>query len=258
MRVTICGAALMVIALGGCGARTPPPSPVPPVPPVLQPIIAGAHTPLEKAAALLPWAAATVVVGTPEVPARHDLATLLPIFEARTGGGSCGLFATFYQDVLAKVGVPAITVDLGIPGTPTTHVTTLVWDHDTFYVFDPTYNGRFLDASGHDVPLPAVLSNPSLVIHENAVRRGVVYPAGDIADPECANLRPSSSRMSTCEMVVSADTAVTVAKINHLEGDFVGAMLRTRLLSVGPSTKEQRTALARILQDARIPNDSAP
>jgi hypothetical protein len=249
LRSFICGAPLLVLALAACDSRTSTPLPV-----VLQQIIRDAHTPLEKAAALLPWAAETVVVGTPNLP-NDDAATLLPIFRARTGGGSCALFATFYQDLLARVGIPAITVNIGLPNTPTTHVTTLVWDRGTFYVFDPTYNGRFLDSSGHDVPLPVILSDASLVIQETATRRGVVYPIGDVVDPKCLNVRQASPTIVTCDMVVPAHAAVVDAKINGLSGDFVGALLRTRVLAVGSSTPQQRAALVEMLRNAGIPND---
>ena len=248
MKFCVYGASVVVIALAGCNSRTSTP-----LPSASQQIIHDAHTPLEQAAALLPWAAETVVVGTPEVPQPHDVITLLPIFRARTGGGSCGLFATFYQDLLARVGIPAVIVNIGVPNSPLTHVTTLVWDHEMFYVFDPTYNGRFLDSSGHDVPLPVILSDASLVMKETAITRGVLYPIGGVVDPTCLNVRPASPTSVTCEMV--AHNAVADAKLNGLSGDLVGALLRTRWLSVGPSTKQQRATLAQILRDARIPSD---
>ena len=117
MRLPIFGAPLVVIALAGCDARSSTPLPV-----LLQQITRDAHTPLERAAALLPWAAETVVVGTPNLAPPHDAVTLLPIFHARTGGGACGLFATFYQDLLTRVGIPAVTIDVGMPHSSLTHV----------------------------------------------------------------------------------------------------------------------------------------
>jgi hypothetical protein len=77
-------------------------------------------------------------------------------FMFETGGAWCGGFAYFLQQIYELLGYESYTVNMGIPGTRITHVTTIVriYDEDTSILsvqdpfFDVTYkdrNGKVLD-----------------------------------------------------------------------------------------------------------------
>jgi len=118
------------------------------------------------------------------------------------GGASCDGFALFLQKVFSLFGINAFTVDMGLAGTPLTHVTTVVAaDDGRFYVFDPTLNGVYTGPSGEFVDLETVLVQGALggKLQTRPISRTVLYAAASpkqvesmlakqlgVHNPECA------------------------------------------------------------------------
>ena len=154
------------------------------------------HNRLAAAHALLNWTANAVVHGYGDV----SRATTHAVYEmsaaqayqdvwARASGGtSCGGFASFFAKLLSLFEFEAFTIDMGFPGSPVTHVTTVVSLDDErgshFYIFDPTFNGAYVDRkSGSYAFLAQVLDDatarrPRYEFRTAPIKRDLVFASG--------------------------------------------------------------------------------
>lgn len=118
---------------------------------------------LDAARKLLTWIASVSDAGTYreksplQSPTSLTSSEMYKQFGFDRYAGSCGTFSVLAKKIFELFGYEAITIDIGIPGTRLTHVTTLLKIDEKFYVFDPTKNATFFDGSRY-VDIDTVLA----------------------------------------------------------------------------------------------------
>ena len=151
--------------------------------------------PLLAARILLNWTANVVDVSNADLGAlmtrtaqpMSAAQVLQDVWLTDAGGASCAGFASFFSKVLTLFGYESFTMDFGYEGTPVTHVTTILATRNgaavDFYVFDPTFNGVYVDgSSGKLVPLGQLLGATSRDAKAHRfetapIRRDYIYEA---------------------------------------------------------------------------------
>jgi len=160
------------------------------------------------ASRILDWAANVVDGGTLEGGLTGLSAAQIyqDIWLPDAGGASCDGFAVFLQKVFSLFGINAFTVDMGLAGTPLTHVTTVVAaDDGRFYVFDPTFNGIYAEPSGKFVDLETVLVHGALggKLQTRPISRTMLYAAASPNQVESMLAKRLGVQGSECALVNS-------------------------------------------------------
>ena len=174
------------------------------------------------------------------------------------GGASCDGFALFLQKVFSLFGIKAFTVDMGLAGTPLTHVTTVVAaDDGRFYVFDPTLNGIYAKPSGKFADLETVLVRGAVggKLRTRPISRTILYAAASpnqvesmlakqlgVHNPECALV---NSEYVRCVRVpydigyLRYGWAADLAKYHIVEDpDLIIALMRRAVIRVSHTAGE--------------------
>jgi hypothetical protein len=115
---------------------------------------------LQAAAVLTAWVAQTIDQGDPLGPTMLDTALVEvsqpgwiqdKLWDTDLGETFCQGFATYLDKVFNLFGIKSFVLTMGYDQTTFTHVTTIVVIDDVngkrFYMFDPTFNGTFVDSS---------------------------------------------------------------------------------------------------------------
>jgi hypothetical protein len=108
---------------------------------------------------LTDWVAQTEDLGNKEGPAKFNTALIEVsppgwiqdnLWDKDIGGTFCQGFATYLDKVFNLFGIKSFVITMGYDQTYFTHVTTIVVigdaDGKRFFIFDPTFNGTFVDA----------------------------------------------------------------------------------------------------------------
>jgi hypothetical protein len=190
------------------------------------------------------------------------------------GGASCDGFAVFLQKVLTLFGMNAFTVDMGLAGTPLTHVTTVVAAEDgRFYVFDPTLNGIYTGPSGAFVDLETVLlgGTPEDTFHTRLIKRTILDVASapdgieaviakqlGVRNPDCASVDAEYVRCIRVPYDVRYlryGWADDLAKYHIAEGpNLIIALMRRAVLRVSHTAGEDvRQRFIAMLKRAGVP-----
>jgi hypothetical protein len=190
------------------------------------------------------------------------------------GGSYCGGFAVFLQKLFSLSGIKAFTVDMGIVGTPLTHVTTVVAaDDGRFHIFDPTFNGVYTEPSGAFVDLETVLlrATPEGKFRTRPISRTILQEAASpdeiesalakqlgVRNPECASVNSEYVRCLHVPYDIRYLRWGWAADLEkyHLadEPDLIIALMRRNVIRVSHTAGEDvRQRFIAMLERANVP-----
>jgi hypothetical protein len=238
---------------------------------VLIPAHARADDRLDRAMALLHWAAPQIALDFDGARATRNTTALLQEKDPsppEEGGTSCAGMAVFLDKVLKQAGYDSFTIDIGYPGTFVTHVTVVLALPGPygrrFYILDPTFGGTYEDR-GEPIDLETMLWSGRGRFRASGVSRAAfvtdkylslflakVREAG--ASAECL---PNEAG-ATCQMRYTVPYAEAIlrpelARVGIApEADFIMALLRHKVISVGPSGAAARADFLKLLANAAI------
>jgi hypothetical protein len=190
------------------------------------------------------------------------------------GGASCDGFAVFLQKVFSLLGINAFTVDMGLAGTPLTHVTTVIAaDDGRFYVFDPTLNGVYAEPSGKLADLETMLVRGVVggTFRTRPISRTILYAAASPNQVQSMLAKQLGVHGSECALVNSEYVrcvhvpynirylrygwAADLAKYQIVEDpDLIIALMRRAVIRVSHTAGEDvRQRFIAMLQRAGVP-----
>ena len=246
--------------------------------------------PLVAARELLNWVSNTVDISdssiaaamTAKVSAMHAGQALQDVWLADAGGTGCAGFTAFFSKVLAVFGYRAFTIDVGYAASPVTHVTTvLMAGHGAdpaFYIFDPTFNGAYVDRrSGAFASVDEVLGSPAAEdsryqFQTRPIKRDYIYDKTDAAELS-AMLSPLGLSPAACEVTdagqnqrylckhVPYDARVVRAAWKEplralripADADLILTLMRHRVLSVSATDPRSRQRFLELLARHAVP-----
>jgi len=204
------------------------------------------------------WVAKTVVFGedpenvaitTNAVMSQPAWQSYVDFFAPRSGGVWCAGIARYYQQVLALLGIPSLTLDIGYEGTGLTHVTDVIdvreGERRRFYVFDPTFVAEYVDDADRDVDLASLLAGRAAEFRMTAMSRTILVPQTGVPTM-LVDAAATKSRATCGTSTIPGVAACQVDDHNRLNlalmrqameqkrirGDLVLTLLRHRVIAI--------------------------
>jgi hypothetical protein len=187
------------------------------------------------------------------------------VYKPNRGGGFCGAHAQFMANLLREFGYDALTMDVGVPGTTLTHVTTLVYLDGQFFMLDPTFNAYVTRADGEWATLVDILEEPAALQVNSRLTPGRDFLTTQRPRPgdTLTNCRRGGDLFACRREGYSLDTfLVDQARAMAAHGfaptrqGFL-AMVGAHVFSISGGSPEARAALAALLAQHGLSSSSS-